>query len=613
MSEEEGTTDRVAELKVDKEKKPTKRELKKLAKRAGYEKEILEMGGTIDGQNASDMRNDNDEKGIGSGAQLGGQFSVSQASQSHSKKQQVENSMDIKVENFDIAAQGKLLFNKAELTIVYGRKYGLVGPNGMGKTTLLKHIGSRRLKGIPEYIDILYCEQEIAADNTSAIDTVVKSDKKRLDLLAEQERLTAELEEGDSGVVERIQQTATELRDIGSDAAEPRARRILAGLGFSKEMQEKAVKDFSGGWRMRISLARALFLEPTLLMLDEPTNHLDLNAVIWLDNYLQSWKKTLLIVSHDQGFLDNVCTDIIHLQDQKLHYYKGNYASFKKMYNQKMKEYVKAYENQQKQMQALKKSGKSAKQAEEELKKNLQNKQNKQTKTKKGSASMGDESDVPPPELLQRIKEYNVKFSFPETDKLAPPILGLHDVTFGYGDNILVQKFGLWSRYGFAYCYSGKIEPLHGESTKHRQVKIGWFDQHANEALNGEQNPIEYLGSKFNIDHQLARKNLGMVGLPGHAHTVKIKDLSGGQKSRVALAELALGEPDMLILDEPTNNLDIESIDALATAIENFGGGVVMVTHDERLVRATECTLWVVENQGISEIDGDFDTYKKRF
>ncbi|VDL68596.1 unnamed protein product [Nippostrongylus brasiliensis] len=167
---------------------------------------------------------------------------------------------------------------------------------------------------------------EIAVDSTSAIDTVVKSDKKRLELLEEQQKLTSQLEDGDSTVVQRMQEVATELRDIGADAAEPRARRILAGLGFSKEMQEKAVEDFSGGWRMRISLARALFLEPTLLMLDEPTNHLDLNAVIWLDNYLQSWKKSLLIVSHDQGFLDNVCTDIIHLQDKKLHYYKGNYS-----------------------------------------------------------------------------------------------------------------------------------------------------------------------------------------------------------------------------------------------------------------------------------------------
>ncbi|VDL86738.1 unnamed protein product [Nippostrongylus brasiliensis] len=253
-------------------------------------------------------------------------------------------------------------------------------------------------------------------------------------------------------------------------------------------------------------------------------------------------------------------------------------------------------------MQAMKKGGKSAKQAEEEMKKNLQNKQNKQTKGKKGSASMGDEHDAPPPELLQRFKEYQVKFTFPDTDKLAPPILGLHNVTFGFGDNILFKNldFGVDMDSRIAIVgpngvgkstllklLTGRIQPNEGELTKHRQVKIGWFDQHANEALNGEQSPIEYLSTKFNIDYQAT----------GHAHTVKIKDLSGGQKSRVALAELALGQPDMLILDEPTNNLDIESIDALATAIESFDGGVVMVTHDERLVRATQCTLWVVENQ----------------
>uniref|UniRef100_A0A915B9J7 ABC transporter domain-containing protein n=1 Tax=Parascaris univalens TaxID=6257 RepID=A0A915B9J7_PARUN len=615
----------IASLKVNgKDKKLSRKELKKLQKKAEYEREVLAMGGQVDGKNDENIEK-KEGGGIGSGVELGNQFSVSQQAKSEGQLARLENAVDIKVENFDITAQGRTLFHKADLTIAFGRRYGLVGPNGMGKTTLLKHIAGRKL-AIPPNIDLLYCEQEIEVDKTSAIDTVVKSDKRRLELIKEEAELTKKLESGDMNAGERLKEVTEELRDIGADAAEPKARRILAGLGFSKAMQEKPVEAFSGGWRMRISLARALFLEPTLLMLDEPTNHLDLNAVIWLDNYLQSWKKTLLVVSHDQGFLDNVCTDIIDLLDQKLYYYKGNYSSFKKMRDQKLREHMKAYETQQKQITALKKSGKSAKQAAEEMKSRLQNKQNKGGKAKKGSSAIGDEEAEPPPELLQRIKEYNVKFVFPDPPKLPPPVLGLHNVSFGYKDQVLFKNldFGVDMDSRIAIVgpngvgkstllklLYGKIEPQQGEMRKHRQLRIGWFDQHANEALNQEQTPIEYLGLKFQIDYQEARKRLGTVGLPGHSHTVKIKDLSGGQKSRVALAELALSAPDILILDEPTNNLDIESIHALAEAIEEFGGGVVMVTHDERLIRETSCQLWIVEDHNVAEIDGDFDDYRK--
>ncbi|GMR33224.1 hypothetical protein PMAYCL1PPCAC_03419 [Pristionchus mayeri] len=363
----------------------------------------------------------------------------------------------------------------------------------MGKTTLLKHIGARKLP-IPATIDLLYCEQEIAVDATSAIDTVVKSDKVRLALLEEQEKLRKRLEGGDtsSEVTDRIKEIADELRDIGADAAEPKARRILAGLGFSVGMQEKAVQDFSGGWRMRISLARALFLEPTLLMLDEPTNHLDLNAVIWLHHYLQGWKKTLLVVSHDQSFLENVCTDIIQLHNQKLYYCKGNYSLYKKMWERLI-------------IKEMKKIAKNEANP-------LRHWQDKPTQKTHG---MGDEDDKPPPQLvIQRIKEYQAKFLFPELAKRPPPVLGLYGVSFSYGKEVLFENvdFGVDMDSRIAIVgpngvgkstilklLMGKIDPTAGELRKHRQLRIGWFDQHANEALNNEMTPIEYLVSKYTI------------------------------------------------------------------------------------------------------------------
>ena len=287
------------EAKEAKEAKPkvalTHKQKKELKKKAKMEAEIERIT----------------KKGGEGHSELGDNFTVSQALKTGGALVQMETAVDIKVERFSIAAKGKDLFRDASLLIAQGRRYGLVGPNGHGKTTLLRHIGSRALQ-IPPNIDVLYCEQEVVADDRTALETVLVADVKRTELMNECKELEAAQEKG-KDVTEKLNAVYDELRAIGADQAEPKARRLLAGLGFSKEMQDRATNKFSGGWRMRVSLARALFIEPTLLMLDEPTNHLDLNAVIWLDNYLQNWKKTLLIVSHDQSFLDNVCTDIIHL------------------------------------------------------------------------------------------------------------------------------------------------------------------------------------------------------------------------------------------------------------------------------------------------------------
>ncbi|KAH1182730.1 hypothetical protein KIL84_004222 [Mauremys mutica] len=451
-------------------------------------------------------------------------FSVSQAEMS-SRQAMLENASDIKLEKFSISAHGKELFVNADLYIVAGRRYGLVGPNGKGKTTLLKHIANRALSIPPN------------------IDAVLKADTKRLKLLEEEKRLQALLEKGDDSVAEQLEKVYEELRATGAAAAEAKARRILAGLGFNPEMQNRQTKKFSGGWRMRVSLARALFMEPTLLMLDEPTNHLDLNAVIWLNNYLQTWKKTLLIVSHDQGFLDDVCTDIIHLDMQKLFYYRGNYMTFKKMYQQKQKELLKQYEKQEKKLKDLKAGGKSTKQAEKQTKEALTRKQQKCRKKNL------DEEANEAPELLKRPREYTVKFTFPNPPSLSPPILGLHGVVFGYeGQQLLFKSLD------------------------------------------------------FGIDME---SRICIVGPNGVGKSTLLLLLTG--KLTPTRGEMRKNHR----LDEPTNNLDIESIDALADAINEYKGAVIIVSHDARLITETNCQLWVVEEQSVEQIDGDFDDYKR--
>ncbi|KAM9339904.1 ATP-binding cassette sub-family F member 1 isoform 2-T2 [Symphorus nematophorus] len=577
----------------------SKKEKKKKKKQMEYERQVA----SVRAQNA-----------------LEGDFSISQAELS-SRQAMLENASDIKLERFSISAHGKELFVNADLLIVAGRRYGLVGPNGKGKTTLLKHIANRALS-IPPNIDVLLCEQEVVADDTPAVQAVLKADTRRLKLLEEERQLQARLEKGEDSVAERLDKVYEELRAIGAAAAEAKARRILAGLSFTPEMQNRPTKRFSGGWRMRVSLARALFMEPTLLMLDEPTNHLDLNAVIWLNNYLQGWKKTLLIVSHDQSFLDDVCTDIIHLDNQKLYYYRGNYLTFKKMYVQKQKELQKQYDKQEKKLKELKAGGKSTKQAEKQTKEALTRKQQK-GKKKGGQEEESQEAT----ELLKRPKEYTVKFTFPNPPPLSPPILGLHSVDFTYdGQKPLFKNVDFGIDMDSRICIvgpngvgkstlllllTGKINPTKGEMRKNHRLKVGFFNQQYADQLNMEETATEYLMRNFNLPYQDGRKCLGRFGLESHAHTIQISKLSGGQKARVVFAELACRQPDVLILDEPTNNLDIESIDALSEAINEYKGAVIIVSHDARLITETQCQLWVVEDFTINQIDGDFDDYKR--
>eukprot|EP00924_Labyrinthula_sp_SR-Ha-C_P009764 maker-scaffold_22-snap-gene-5.13-mRNA-1 protein AED:0.02 eAED:0.02 QI:22/1/1/1/1/1/2/105/693 len=572
-------------------------------------------------------------------------FAVSSTSNKTSKDQ-FENSIDIDIPEFTISAYGKTLFQDAQLKIVNGRKYGLVGANGRGKSTLLRHIASGDLK-IPPKIDCLYVEQEVKADETTALEMVLKADKKREKLLKKEEKILKEIDylaehpdDFDSVRMDELQEelndVTAELKLAGNDTAEARALSILYGLGFDSKMQVSPTKNFSGGWRMRVSLARALFVAPSLLLLDEPTNHLDLNAVLWLDDYIQNqFKSTLLVVSHDQDFLDSVCTDIIHLDQQQLFYYRGNYSVFKSQLDVHLEKMKKLYNKQEKELRALKKSGKSNKKAMEAQVKKKQRegggaKKNKGKNAQQASSSSG----LSERRLLTRPKEYVVKFTFPTPSELSPPLISVDEVVFKYPKRsdqkeenetlftdltfgldmdsriTIVGKNGV-GKSTLLKLVTGELNPVEGDVRRNRHLRIGKYHQHFVDVLPMDLSPVEYLRKEYDATYQECRNRLGKFGLEGTAHELKMVNLSGGQKSRVVFTGLSFYEPHIMFLDEPTNNLDLESINALIDAINEFEGGVVLVSHDARLIQECEMTLWVCQKKDVYEVEGGFEEYKE--
>ena len=567
----------------------------------------------------------------------GAQFACSQSIVSENDPNWL-NALDINIPSISISAHKKELFVNTELSIAHGRHYGLVGPNGAGKSTLLKMIAANELK-LPPRIDYLYVEQEVHADETSAVDSVLKADRVRWDLMEEEKQIMNDIQgHQDKGTKhpekldDRLVVIHEELSLMDADGAEPKARRILFGLGFTVEMQNRPTKYFSGGWRMRISLARALFIEPTLLMLDEPTNHLDLNAVIWLDDYLQKWKKTLLVVSHDQDFLNSVCQEILHLEQKKIVVYRGDYDSFKEQQAIRHKQQVKEWEKQEKKLRELKAKGKSKGKAEQDVLAAGKKRREPGARSKKEIAASvgtgGGESNEGQVELLKRPKEYNVAFSFPEVSQISPPILEVRDVNFQYGPNLpwLFRHLDFGLDMDSRVCIVGpngsgkstiikliteRVDPPEGEVRRNPRLRVGVYDQHFVDRLPMDEDPVSYLRRLFDDQtYQSCRNILGRYGLEGHAHTIPMRDLSGGQKARVVFVELSLMAPHLLFLDEPTNNLDIESIDALCDALRAYNGGVVIVSHDARLIEEVECQLWVVEDQNVTPWREGFQDYR---
>lgn len=526
---------------------------------------------------------------------------------------------DVIVPSFTITAPHRVLFHDAMLKLVSGRRYGLIGPNGRGKTTLLKYIATRRMP-VPDGVSVFMLDQEVPASRDPVVDQVLAADDRRTKLLAEESSLLSQLdasmgegvdEEGEEGemgggggggggfnlsrTVQRLQELGAELDAMGAYGSEAKVRKILTGLGFSEAMQDDGSMTLSGGWRVRVSLARALFIEPSLLCLDEPTNHLDIDAVLFLDDHLSTkWKGTVLTVSHDCDFLDNIVTDIIHVDEQKLNYYSGNVTQFEKMKNQILAKKLKNWKLQQKTLKEFTSQGLTVEKA------------SKRTMEKLAIAELMDGEP----------REYRVNFNFKFAEDDAPTISVL-DAGFYYPAEGTKAKKTLFSGLRFSIgtksrvclvgangsgkttllkLLTGRLEPTEGVVSFHRLLRLGIYDQHFDEILPYNLSPIVYLTTQFDSVTELeARKYLGMFGLDGARHLIKIGELSGGQKARVVFAALALKRPHILVLDECTNHLDLESVDALVRALQVFPGGVVLVSHDARLISSLDCEIWVCE------------------
>ncbi|GKY94237.1 hypothetical protein MPSEU_000389500 [Mayamaea pseudoterrestris] len=568
----------------------------------------------------------------------------------------VDKKRDVLVRNVTISLpNGTALLENGELKFAYQRRYGLIGENGTGKSTLLKAISGQEIEGFPTHLRVLHVRQEVPSHFTkdlTVMDAVLQADTERMELIAAEKAIVAKLEEGMDGVVDealsveekrkrllakkddmkqldadlkKLDDIYSRLQLLGSDNADARAAMILAGLQFSPEMQHALISSLSGGWKMRVALAAALFVEPEICMLDEPSNHLDLEAVIWLEEYLTTYKHTLIVVSHDRGFLNEVCTDIMELKHRKITYYRGNFSNYVKLRDEAIRNAMRVYEayhsKREHMMDFITKFRANAKRA---------------TMVQSRIKAV-EKMDAEAPEAVEVDQVW--RFAIPNSEPLGPPIIAINDVYFDYKptlpdgsrkpeDQFLLQKvnFGvdltskiaLLGRNGqgkttLLNLVMGRLKPMKGSISINGVLRIGHFTQHSADNFNLKLSALENLLNQFEeAEDQEMRSFLGRFQIQGNDALKPMMLLSGGQKSRVAFAALAFKKPHVLIIDEGSNHLSMEAVDALVEAMQDFKGGIMVVSHDEYFVSKTCTELWVVDEGHVSRVRGSFQDYKEK-
>lgn len=526
------------------------------------------------------------------------------------------SSRDVKLSSVSLLFHGKVLIQDSVLELNYGRRYGLLGENGCGKSTLLKSIAAGEFP-IPEHIDIYLLNEPAEPTEWSAIEYVVREaehEMKRLEDLVEEIIVKNGPEDPAlEGLYEKID-------EMDPATFESRAAVILTGLGFNGTTIKKHTKDMSGGWRMRVALAKALFVKPTVLLLDDPTAHLDLAACVWLEEYLKRFDRILVLVSHSQDFLNGVCTNMIDMRMKKLLLYGGNYDTYVKTRTEQETNQMKQYAKQQEEIAHIKKFIASA-----GTYANLV----RQAKSRQKILDKMEADGLIQPVVPDKV----FSFKFPDVEKLPPPVLAFDGMSFSYSgkdeDNLyenldigidmdsrvaLVGPNGV-GKSTLLNLFQGKLTPQKGRVIQHTHIKLGVYSQHSQDQLDLTKTPLEFVRDRFphiSQDFQYWRQQLGRYGLTGEGQTSQMATLSEGQRSRVVFALLALEGPNLILLDEPTNGLDLSTIDSLAEAINSFNGGVVVVSHDFRLLDKVAKDIFVIENKTATRWNGSILDYKKQ-